>query len=591
MLDFNEIASQQKYTLEDTAFVDALNKKALSIRKSYPNKSLDLALKAREVAIEINYSSGLAYSYLASGSSYSLLSQFQIALVDLQKAQSVFEFLHDFTGLSSVIRAIGNIHNALFQYEKALEVYFDALKYSREANDKSGIAYIYRNLSSVYHFQEKYAVSLEYASKSMELFIEEQDELGLTDALNSVGNTYLKTNQTQKAFEVLNRSLKISDFNNHLKGIAQANTSLGKYYCVVQNFKSAVLHHQQAMSAAKEMGEKMLISEIYKNLADTYKLIGDYEQALQCFEFHDQVKSKVLTANNEVIINVMHTQYELEQAEKEKEIYKLRNFELAKANRLIETKNKDITDSIKYAKHIQEASLPDKTEMDANLKDYFVLYKPKDIVSGDFYWFAEKDGLVYLAAVDCTGHGVPGAFISIVGQNLLRQALSEGKSKTAAQMLDEVNRLFNLTIRQTFEESTVRDGMDISLCIIDFSTLKLQFAGAFNPLFLVRETSLTKYTADKFPIGIFIGEEVRKFKNNEIDLQPNDVIYMASDGYADQFGGEDGKKLKNKFFHQILVENHLLEMYQQKVNLENFHNQWRGDYDQVDDILVIGIRI
>ena len=269
----------------------------------------------------------------------------------------------------------------------------------------------------------------------------------------------------------------------------------------------------------------------------------------------------------------------------------MRNHELAKANKVIESKNKDITDSIKYAKHIQEASLPDKAQMDKFLKDYFVLYKPKDIVSGDFYWFAEKEGIVYVAAVDCTGHGVPGAFISIVGQNLLRQALNETNARTAAEMLDEVNRLFNLTIRQTFEESTVRDGMDMSLCLIDFKNLTLQFAGAFNPLFLLRDKQLTKYKADKFPIGIFIGEEVRRFHNHEIKLQVNDVIYMASDGYADQFGGEEGKKLKNKFFHQTLIDNHLLEMYQQKINLENFHNQWRGEYEQVDDILVIGIRI
>jgi serine phosphatase RsbU (regulator of sigma subunit) len=591
MIEIKEPSLQLKYTLEDTAFVDALNFKAWSIRKSYPNKALDLALKAREVAIEINYSSGLANSYLASGTSYYLLSQFQTALIDLQKAMSVFEFLKDFSGMSSVILSIGNIHFSLFQFEKSLQVYFEALKYSRDANDNLGIAYVYQNISAVYNAQEKYTISLEYASKSIELFIDEQDEIGLTDALNNVGNIYLKTNQPQKAFDVLSRSLKTSNINNHLQGIAMANTTIGVYYCALADYKNSIYHHQLAMSAAKEMGEKMLISEVYKNLSLSYKEMGDFEQALQCLEFHDQVKSKVLTSNNEVIINVMQTQYELEQAEKEKEIYKLRNFELAKANKLIETKNKDITDSIKYAKHIQEASLPDKALMDMYLKDYFVLYKPKDIVSGDFYWFAEKDGNVFIAAVDCTGHGVPGAFISIVGQNLLRQALSEGKTKTAAQMLDEVNRLFNLTIRQTFEESTVRDGMDISLCIINFETMKLQFAGAFNPLFLVRETNLTKYTADKFPIGIFIGDEVRKFHNNVIELKHKDVIFMASDGYADQFGGEEGKKLKNKFFHQTLVQNHLLEMYQQKINLENFHQQWKGNHEQVDDILVIGIRI
>lgn len=591
MLASKELIDDLKYTLEDTAFVDALNQKAWSIRKSYPHKALDLALKAREVAIEINYTAGLAYSYLASGSAYYLLSQFQIALLDLQKSQSLYFELKDNSGLAKAIRSIGNIHFSLYQYEKALEIYFDALKYSREANDVSGNAHIYRHISSVYYNQEKYEICLEYASKSMELFIEEQDEIGLTDALNSVGNTYLKTNQPQKAFDVLTRSLKISDFNNHLKGIAQANTSLGNYYCLLKDFQKAIHHHQLAMSAAKEMGEKMLISEVYKNLANAYKLAGNFEQAFECFQFHDEVKSKVLINNNEVIINVMQTQFELEQAEKEKEIYKLRNYELAKANKVIESKNKDITDSIKYAKHIQEASLPDKALMDKYLKDYFVLYRPKDIVSGDFYWFAEKAGKIYVAAVDCTGHGVPGAFISIVGQNLLRQALNETAMTTPALLLDEVNRLFNLTIRQTFEESTVRDGMDISLCMIDFENLSLQFAGAFNPLFLVRDTELTKYTADKFPIGIFIGEEVRKFHNNVIKLQPKDVIYMASDGYADQFGGEEGKKLKNKFFHQTLIDNHLLEMHQQKLNLENFHHQWRGEYEQVDDILVIGIRI
>ncbi len=591
MLASKELIDDLKYTLEDTAFVDALNQKAWSIRKSYPHKALDLALKAREVAIEINYIAGLAFSYLASGSSYYLLSQFQIALLDLQKSQSLYFELRDNSGLAKAIRSIGNIHFSLYQYEKALEIYFDALKYSREANDISGNAHIYRHISTVYYNQEKYEICLEYASKSMELFIEEQDEIGLTDALNSVGNTYLKTNQTQKAFDVLTRSLKISDFNNHLKGIAQANTSLGNYYCLLKDFPKAIHHHQLAMSAAKEMGEKMLISEVYKNLANAYKLAGNFEQAFECFQFHDEVKSKVLINNNEVIINVMQTQFELEQAEKEKEIYKLRNYELAKANKVIESKNKDITDSIKYAKHIQEASLPDKALMDKYLKDYFVLYRPKDIVSGDFYWFAEKAGKVYVAAVDCTGHGVPGAFISIVGQNLLRQALNETAMTTPALLLDEVNRLFNLTIRQTFEESTVRDGMDISLCMLDFENLSLQFAGAFNPLFLVRDTELTKYTADKFPIGIFIGEEVRKFHNNVIKLQPKDVIYMASDGYADQFGGSEGKKLKNKFFHQTLIDNHLLEMHQQKLNLENFHHQWRGEYEQVDDILVIGIRI
>ena len=502
MLVSKETVSDLKYTLEDTAFVDALTLKAWNIRKSYPNKSLDLALKAREVALEINYRIGLAYSYLSSGSAYYLLSQYQIALLDLQKAQSIFDELKEIHGLSSAIRTIGNIHNSLSQYEKALSCYFDALKYSKDAKNKLGMAYNYVNIGHVYYYQDKHVLSLEYANKAVELFIEEQDDIGLSDSLNNVGKTYLATQQFTKAFEVLTRSLRISDQNNHLRGIAHATTALGKYYFLIKDYNQAIYHHQMAMSAAKEMGEKLLVSEIYRNIADAYKEINDYQQAFECLQFHDEIKSKVLTTNNEVIINVMQTQFELEQSEKEKEIYKLKNYELAKANKLIESKNKDITDSIKYAKHIQEASLPDKSLMDKHLKDYFVLYRPKDIVSGDFYWFAEKENRVFVAAVDCTGHGVPGAFISIVGQNLLRQALQESKLRNAAEMLDEVNRLFNLTIRQTFEESTVRDGMDMSLCIIDYDAMTMQFAGAFNPLFLIRENELTKFVADKFPIEI-----------------------------------------------------------------------------------------
>jgi serine phosphatase RsbU (regulator of sigma subunit) len=295
--------------------------------------------------------------------------------------------------------------------------------------------------------------------------------------------------------------------------------------------------------------------------------------------------------NNEITLRSLQAQFELEQSEKEKEIYKFKNQELAKANRLIESKNKDITDSIRYAKHIQEAILPERGYLSKYLKDFFIFYKPKDIVSGDFYWFLEKDGLLFMAAVDCTGHGVPGAFISIVGGNLLNQVVKENLFTDAASVLNEVNRLFNLTIRQTFEESAVKDGMDMALCVIDPINQTVDFCGAYNPLYLVRNGELMIYKGNKFPIGIFIGDDVKKFLGEKINVQKGDQIYIFSDGYIDQFGGPDNKKIMPRRFREVILDNYQLPMKLQHYHFESFFEDWKGVREQVDDILLIGVRI
>lgn len=250
-----------------------------------------------------------------------------------------------------------------------------------------------------------------------------------------------------------------------------------------------------------------------------------------------------------------------------------------------------VTDSIRYAKRIQEAILPPPGFVKTVLPNSFILYKPKDIVSGDFYWIHTKNEKSLFAAVDCTGHGVPGAFMTIIGHNGLNHAINTVSDGRPSLILDELNKEVSATFRQHAQEgTTIKDGMDISMCAIDFKTLELEFAAAFNPLWLVRDGAVQEVTGNKFPIGEFIGE-TQKFTNHKLQLQKGDTIYIFSDGYADQFGGPRGKKFMYRQFKNLILKIQPLEMDRQKKILNEEIETWRGNLEQVDDICVIGLRV
>jgi len=302
-----------------------------------------------------------------------------------------------------------------------------------------------------------------------------------------------------------------------------------------------------------------------------------------------------VTGNNEVTrlsekFNMMIAQlesyyYELEEKVKE------RTIKIEKQKEEIEEQKKHIMDSIHYARRIQNAILPSFNMIGEHLQNYFVLYLPKDIVSGDFYWFHDTEGLFMVAAVDCTGHGVPGAFMSIVGFNQLNHVVSVKKARKASIILDELNKGVITTLNENKGTGSIKDGMDMSLCILDVKSGKAEFAGANNPMYLIRNNELKKYKGDRFPIGAFEGSEPQLFKNNEIDLITGDCLYLFSDGYADQFGGPENKKFMYKKFEDLLVEINGEPMEYQKEKLLLRFNEWKGKNEQVDDILVIGIKI
>ena len=264
--------------------------------------------------------------------------------------------------------------------------------------------------------------------------------------------------------------------------------------------------------------------------------------------------------------------------------------EIQEKTKELETLFKQVTDSIHYAKRIQEAILPPLSLVKSILPESFILYKPKDIVSGDFYWIDKKDEWSYFAAVDCTGHGVPGAFMSIVGYNLLKDILNNTNAITPASIMDKLNDGVANTLHTGSSDRQTKDGMDMTLCALNYKTLELQFSAAFNPLYIIRNNELLQYKADKFPIGMFIGEK-QNFTNNSIQLQKGDHVYIFSDGYADQFGGPKGKKFMVGNFRVLLTEMSKLSIEKQSINLNKTIEDWRGTLEQVDDILVIGIKV
>ena len=259
---------------------------------------------------------------------------------------------------------------------------------------------------------------------------------------------------------------------------------------------------------------------------------------------------------------------------------------------LVMRQKEEITDSIHYAKRIQRAVIPTDTMAASLLPDHFILFRPRDIVSGDFYWMTKKDGKIIIVAADCTGHGVPGAFMSMLGVSFLNEIVNKLDKPEAHIILNNLRNYVKITLDQTGKEGEAKDGMDIALTIFDPEKMTVEFAGAYNPLYVCRpgEAEIIEIKADKMPIGIYIKEK-DSFTNNLVELKKGDNFYIFSDGYVSQFGGEDGRKFMSKKFKEVLMTIYQRPMLEQRDILDRMLDDWRGAIPQVDDILVIGVRV
>ena len=414
------------------------------------------------------------------------------------------------------------------------------------------------------------------------------------------------------------------------RGIANSLNNIGSIYSDQGDYIKALENSTEALSIAQVIGVVELIKNASNNLWETNKKLGKHSQALAMHEMYIEMRDSMLSIENkEAIIQQEYKyKYEKEQAleeakhqeqmalsaEREKrqqliaysaggglvmvllfaffilnrlQVTRRQKKVIEEQKELVEEQKKDITDSIQYAENIQKALLPSAQELSL-IPDGFVLFQPKDIVSGDFYWLQQHNNKVYFAACDCTGHGVPGAFMSMIGSSLLDEAVVEKGITQPNEIFFEVRQGFINALKQTGEAGQQKDGMDAVLIAWDKKN-KLEYSVAYNPLFLIRGGELTETKPDRQPVGFYTDNDI-PFTHHELSLEKGDTVYIFSDGYPDQFGGPKQKKYMMKNFKKLLLSIQDKKMNEQKTILETTLAEWKGDTEQVDDILVMGVR-
>ncbi len=491
---------------------------------------------------------------------------------------------------ASVLSNIGNIYNLKKEYDKAIDCYQKAMPVFEKNGDIYDESINMNNIGTIYRDEKKYDEALALFRRCFQIRLQLSDSGGLCSVYQNYGNVYNDKGLMDSALYFYRAALNIAETIKARSQIADCYSLLAEQYGDMKKFPEAYAYSQKYIA----LNDSLLGAE---NTNSVNKLraqfdaqnrdnkIKQLETSGQLDKEHAQRNTVILIA---IILGALLCTVVLYNRNRRKQIV---NLHLEKQNAEIMSQKKSITDSINYAKKIQDSILPPANQILRVLPNGFILYEPKDVVSGDFYWLDSRDGLSIFAAVDCTGHGVPGALMSVIGFNLLNQAVIEMGLTKPSDILHHLDFGVNKLLRQSDAGNTVKDGMDIGLCTYDPATKKLQFAGVFNPAYIISKGELKQINADKFPIGINVDGVTDNYNNHEIQLFSGDMVYLFSDGYADQFGGPVGKKFKYTRFREVLLKIHSLPVDEQKNHLKREFLDWKGNLEQVDDILVIGMRV
>ncbi len=540
------------------------------------------------------------------GLGYWGVGDFSKAFDSSLKALQIFEqIVNEPDEMTFTLYMLGSHYLDLKDYENA-EKHFQRAINLKVLPEQRSFMYerrLARNLiglSNVMNTRQEYDKALEMLSQALDLQELNKDTNGISRTYNDMAKTYQLLNNTPQALEFFGKSLELRRSNYDKQALLTTLLDLSELYIEQKNYETASNYLEEAKEMAEKIGAKHKLSRTHQLLSNFYKLQGNFEKSLAHFETFYQLKEQVQGTDTNLKIRQLQTRFEIENKEKEAEIYRLRNVELKKLNEEIETKNKNILDSINYAQRIQQAILPLPEQMSRSLPEHFVFFKPRDIVSGDFYFFAEIPDKLALAAVDCTGHGVPGAFMSMIGNEILNETISMHDLWETDKILDELNKGIQKALKQ--QENANRDGMDMSLVVLERNPekgnfKKISFSGAKNPMLLIQNGILEIWEADRSSIGRGIGKKepffTKKERNLEENLNQEIVFYLFSDGYQDQFGGAEKRKFMSKRFREMLFEISYMPMSAQKEALTLHLQNWTemGKEKQVDDILVIGVRL
>ena len=622
------------------------------------SKALDYYFKAINESEDKN---GIARHLTNIGSVYLAQADYPKALDYYFKALKMIEELKDKNGISTILINIGGVFLAQSDYPKALDYYFKALKLDEELGDKQGTAILLGNMGLIYYQQASEAKTeqeisgkaalfkkaLDYYFKALKIEEELKDKDITASFLCNVGVVYYdqaNEEKSRKKFVTADslfhkalyydlKTLKLMEELGSKNGIAACSGNVGTVYTSLGKYKEAEEYLQRALKLSTEINSLSIIKDEHQYLSELYQQMHQQDKALYHYKKYIQAKDSIFNEDNtrKTVRSEMNFEFEkkqaIEKAEQEKQnvitqqekqkqkiiltlvscfllivaifaSFMFNRWRITQKQKLIIEKQKEkIVDSITYAQLIQQSILLEESEIRKILPECFIYFQPKDIVSGDFYWCSVINDKIILAAVDCTGHGVPGAFMSMIGNTLLNQIVNEKQITTPSEIL----RLLNLEVIESLHQhkdgALSKDGMAIALCSIDYKNSTLEYAGAQNPLYIVTDNDITVVNADGYGIG---SNELRNKKKNSstadytnhiISIKKDMSIFLFSDGYTDQFGGEKRKKFGTKKFRELLLNNQQLSMQKQKELIIKAHQDWKGSTTQIDDILVIGIKL
>ncbi len=544
----------------------------------------DVSGREKEKSISLNNLGNINYDW----------KKFNESLEYYEKSLKIKERIDYKKGVATSLFNIGNVYRELSRFEKALDYYNRSAVVSKAQNYGDILYSVYSAMSDVYSSQKDcerafgfYKLSVPYKQYSMntgyhkqlsEIQIKyESDGLRNTEEISLLKEEVARQKLITK--EIADRTqLQLDLKNTEIKGKETEirMQKMQKYALFVGFFLVLLLAFVFIRGFIIQKKQNAIIEKKNTDLQYANHEISEKNEEL------NQQKEEIIAQRDEI--------------EAQKDII-MDQRDVATAQRdQITLQKQEITDSINYAQYIQRAILVPDKEVVTMLPEHFILFRPRNIVSGDFYWLGKKDDCLIIAAVDCTGHGVPGGFMSMLGVAFMNEIVNKMQKPdsqplySAGEILDQLRENIIKSLHQTGKEGESKDGMDIALCVVNLKQNLLNFAGAFNPMYLIRNNELVEVKSDRMPIGIFIKEKT-PFTNHEIPIQEGDQIYIFSDGFSDQFGGARERKLGSEAMKKMLLDNASKSMKEQEVAILKVHNEWRAGYEQIDDILVIGFKI
>ncbi len=579
--------------------------------------SLDYNMKSLNIYNSINDFQGSANVLHNIGGIYSSANEIEKAISSYQKSSYFFSKINDKIGYSNNLMSIGVLQLNQKNDNDGLKNLELCKKIKQEIGDVQGTAMAMAAIGGKYFKDEKYDVALHYLDSAKLMSEQIRDFKNLANVLSIVGELYIKTGNFNKAEDALKRAYNLLKEQNSLTDLQLNVHLLYKLYTMKSNDKQALFflteYYKLKDSLNNDINKKAILKSQYqieyqtKALADSLKTNEEKKITKLQLKQEETIRYALYSGLALVLLFSIFMVNRFQVTKKQKQIIELKEKETQRQNEiitiqkhLVEEKHKEISDSINYAERIQRSFLATKEILDSNLPDYFILFKPKDVVSGDFYWsgtIQEPKGCnkFVLVTADSTGHGVPGAIMSLLNITSLEKAIETHKNP--ADILNATRETIIDRLKKDGSADGGKDGMDCSLLCFDFENGKLCIAAANNPVWITRsseigvlETTMIEIKPDKMPVGKHDKQD-QSFTQQEIDLRKGDVIYTLTDGYPDQFGGERGKKFMSKNLKELLLKNTGLPMHQQKVILESTLKDWMGGAEQIDDITLIGIKI